>query len=125
LSALHFHADRPADRPRTSGEAPGGREAGGTAAENKTGDATRRAGGSGMSLGPGAGAPTPPRLDALTGIRGIAAWLVVFYHVRFSFLTLFPPEAISALGKGYLAVDLFFVLSGFVLWFNYGEKLRS
>lgn len=73
----------------------------------------------------GAAVPTPPRLDALTGIRGVAAWLVVFYHVRFSFLTLFPAEAVTALGKGYLAVDLFFVLSGFVLWFNYGEKLRS
>ena len=78
-----------------------------------------------MSAGPGQGAPTPPRLDALTGIRGIAAWLVVAYHVRFSFQTLFPPEVITALGKGYLAVDLFFVLSGFVLWFNYGEKLRK
>lgn len=78
-----------------------------------------------MSLGPGAGAPTPPRLDALTGIRGIAAWLVVIYHVRFSFLTILPPELVTAFGKGYLAVDLFFVLSGFVLWFNYGEKLRS
>ncbi len=70
-------------------------------------------------------ASTPLRLDALTGIRGIAAWIVVFFHVRFSFLLLFPNDVITSLGKGYLAVDLFFVLSGFVLWFNYGEKLRS
>lgn len=78
-----------------------------------------------MSVASEQGVSTPPRLDALTGIRGIAAWLVVFYHVRFSFLTLFPAEVITALGKGYLAVDMFFVLSGFVLWFNYGDKLRS
>jgi peptidoglycan/LPS O-acetylase OafA/YrhL len=32
---------------------------------------------------------------------------------------------IAALGKGYLAVDLFFVLSGFVIWYNYAVRIRS
>jgi len=64
-------------------------------------------------------------LGALTGIRGIAAWLVVFYHMRLSLQALLPEWTIAALAKGYLAVDLFFILSGFVLWYNYGEKLRS
>lgn len=66
-----------------------------------------------------------PRLDALTGIRGIAAWLVVFYHVRASVQTIVPQAVIDLFAKGYLAVDLFFVLSGFVLWFNYGGRLRE
>ena len=70
--------------------------------------------------------PMPaPRLDALTGIRGIAAWLVVLYHVRASVHAIAPQGVIDWFAKGYLAVDLFFVLSGFVLWFNYGERLRD
>jgi peptidoglycan/LPS O-acetylase OafA/YrhL len=66
-----------------------------------------------------------PRLDALTGIRGLAAWLVVIYHVRASLHAIWPESVIAVFAKGYLAVDLFFVLSGFVLWFNYGERLRE
>jgi peptidoglycan/LPS O-acetylase OafA/YrhL len=68
-----------------------------------------------------------PRADlrALTGIRGIAAWLVVLYHIRMSAAGELPPEVIRFLGKGYLAVDLFFILSGFVLWLNYSARLQS
>src|SRR5258708_7908558 len=49
-----------------------------------------------------------PGLDAL---RGIAALLVVLFHFRGNFLGFnnYPS------GDGYLAVDVFFVLSGFVL----------
>jgi len=68
---------------------------------------------------------SPAHLGALTGIRGFAAWMVVFYHARLSLGTLFPADAISAFAKGYLAVDLFFVLSGFVLWYNYADRLRG
>jgi peptidoglycan/LPS O-acetylase OafA/YrhL len=71
------------------------------------------------------GAAEQPRLGALTGIRGIAAWLVVFYHVRASVGQIVPQPVIDLFAKGYLAVDLFFVLSGFVLWFNYGERLHQ
>ena len=66
-----------------------------------------------------------PRLDALTGIRGVAAWLVVLYHVRASIHQIVPQQAIDVFAKGYLAVDLFFVLSGFVLWYTYGERLHE
>ena len=70
-------------------------------------------------------APVSSRhLDALTGIRGIAAWLVVLYHIRMSLADLLPAGAIAALSKGYLAVDLFFMLSGFVLWYNYADRLQ-
>ena len=62
-------------------------------------------------------------LDALTGIRGIAAWLVVLFHVRETLPGIVPATAIAVMGKGYLAVDLFFVLSGFVIWYNYSARL--
>jgi peptidoglycan/LPS O-acetylase OafA/YrhL len=72
------------------------------------------------------GAPAEPRADlpALTGIRGLAAWFVVLYHIRVGMASYLPAEASFVLSKGYLAVDLFFMLSGFVLWLNYSERLR-
>lgn len=66
-----------------------------------------------------------PHLAALTGLRGIAAWFVVFYHARLSLTGWVPEGAIAVAGKGYLAVDLFFMLSGFVMWLNYGPRLRA
>jgi peptidoglycan/LPS O-acetylase OafA/YrhL len=65
------------------------------------------------------------QIDALTGIRGIAAWLVVLYHIRLAFAPSLPLEVVAILGKGYLAVDLFFVLSGFVLWLTWGGRLAT
>lgn len=72
------------------------------------------------------GAPADPRADlpALTGIRGLAAWFVVLYHIRMGAAPHLPGWADLALAKGYLAVDLFFMLSGFVLWLNYSDRLR-
>jgi peptidoglycan/LPS O-acetylase OafA/YrhL len=72
------------------------------------------------------GAPAEPRADlpALTGIRGLAAWFVVLYHIRVGAVSYLPTEASFVLSKGYLAVDLFFMLSGFVLWLNYSDRLR-
>ena len=56
----------------------------------------------------------PPRLDELTAARGFAAILVVLYHINaYSHGTLvgwFAP-----IGYGQLAIDFFFVLSGFVM----------
>ena len=69
--------------------------------------------------------PSPRHLDALTGIRGIAAWAVVFYHIRLSLAGLLPAPVIEWLAKGYLAVDLFFILSGFVIWYNYAPRIRQ
>jgi peptidoglycan/LPS O-acetylase OafA/YrhL len=68
---------------------------------------------------------SPAHLDALTGIRGIAAWLVVLYHIRDALISVLPATVIAVLAKGYLAVDLFFILSGFVLWYNYAARLRE
>lgn len=60
---------------------------------------------------------TRPQLDGLTALRGLAAWFVVLYHIRAS--TPWLPESIMHIAhKGYLAVDFFFILSGFVIWLS-------
>lgn len=62
-------------------------------------------------------------LRALTSVRGLAAWLVVFYHIRLSLDV--PAGVMAVLARGYLAVDFFFLLSGFVIWMTWGERLRE
>jgi peptidoglycan/LPS O-acetylase OafA/YrhL len=62
-------------------------------------------------------------LRALTSLRGIAAWFVVLYHIRLSVAGL-APGVVAFLAKGYLAVDFFFLLSGFVIWLSWGDRLR-
>jgi peptidoglycan/LPS O-acetylase OafA/YrhL len=69
------------------------------------------------------GIVTRPELKALTGARGIAAWLVVLFHLRFMMAGV--GGATGPLSYGYLAVDFFFVLSGFVIWLTYSERLRA
>ncbi len=64
-------------------------------------------------------------LRPLTSARGIAAWYVVLYHIRESAIGRVPAGVIDFFAKGYLAVDFFFVLSGFVIWLNYGDLLRG
>ena len=73
----------------------------------------------------GGGVSAPRQLDALTGVRGLAAWLVVAFHIRVTLIDTLPGWLLHIGGKGYLAVDLFFILSGFVMWHTYGEKLRG
>jgi peptidoglycan/LPS O-acetylase OafA/YrhL len=60
---------------------------------------------------------------SLTGLRGGAALYVVFYH----FLFAIPMSGVlsTLVAHGYLAVDLFFVLSGFVMTLNYAELFRD
>ena len=56
------------------------------------------------------------QLQSLTPLRGIAALWVVLYHYAVLYLpSLHPENYTQLLDKGYLAVDLFFILSGFVL----------
>lgn len=57
------------------------------------------------------------RLDGLTAARGLAAWMVVLFHTRAAMPWL-PDRVLAALGKGYLAVDFFFLLSGFVIYLS-------
>jgi peptidoglycan/LPS O-acetylase OafA/YrhL len=55
---------------------------------------------------------------SLDGLRGIAAMAVVTRHVP-------DPTVVKLLPGSYLAVDLFFVLSGFVLAHSYSIRLRN
>lgn len=64
-------------------------------------------------------------LPTLTGVRGIAALAVLFYHIRDAMGGFASERVISVLAQGYLAVDLFFVLSGFVLWWNYRDQFHD
>lgn len=63
----------------------------------------------------------PRRYIALDGLRGAAALLVVLFHMRWSthFMTW------EAVRNGYLAVDLFFILSGFVIAANYADRIAD
>ena len=63
-------------------------------------------------------------LRQLTGARGIAAWAVVLYHLRLSIPGL-PGAAEAVLSKGYLAVDFFFLLSGFVIWLAWHDRVAG
>lgn len=65
-----------------------------------------------------------PELRGLTSLRGVAAWYVVAFHIRNSVEGL-PPEARTLFSKGYLAVDFFFLLSGFVIALTWFDRLRS
>ncbi|MHB8302793.1 MAG: acyltransferase family protein [Acidobacteriaceae bacterium] len=66
-------------------------------------------------------------LPALTGIRIFAAYYVVMLHTGSGYFSRHgTPQSIdNFLGKGYLAVSLFFVLSGFILAYTYEGKIRG
>lgn len=55
-------------------------------------------------------------LPTLTPLRGLAALWVILYHFSCQYFPQLNAEPVTkAISKGYLAVDLFFLLSGFVL----------
>jgi len=56
-----------------------------------------------------------------TGLRGVAALLVVGYHQQFGANYRLPFEA-GLFSRSYLMVDLFFILSGFVLSYVYNAE---
>lgn len=56
-------------------------------------------------------------MRALTGIRGIAALWVFFFHFG-------PTHSFWLFSNGYLGVDLFFMLSGFILTHVYQNSLH-
>ena len=64
-------------------------------------------------------------IRALTGLRGAAALYVVVYHYV-NFNAAFGPATVLALtSHGYISVDLFFVLSGFVMALSYGRLFEG
>lgn len=65
---------------------------------------------------------TKPHYDILDGLRGVAALMVVWYHVFEGFCTS-PID--QHLNHGYLAVDFFFILSGFVIGYAYDDRWKK
>ena len=72
-------------------------------------------------------ADTKPHFILLDGLRGVAAILVLFYHI-FEGLA-FAEDTngagsglITTLNHGHIAVDFFFILSGFVISYAYDDR---
>lgn len=66
-------------------------------------------------------ADSKPHYDLLDGLRGVAALLVVWYHV-FEGYAFAGGGTIDNINHGYLAVDFFFILSGFVIGYAYDDR---
>ncbi|MCM1032002.1 MAG: acyltransferase [Oscillibacter sp.] len=67
-------------------------------------------------------ADTKPHYELLDGLRGVAALLVIWYHVFEGFATS-PVD--QHFNHGYLAVDFFFILSGFVIGYAYDDRWKT
>ncbi|MFL1682138.1 MULTISPECIES: acyltransferase family protein [Bacteroidales] len=67
-------------------------------------------------------ADTKPHYELLDGLRGVAALLVIWYHVFEGFATS-PID--QRFNHGYLAVDFFFILSGFVIGYAYDDRWKT
>ena len=63
-----------------------------------------------------------PHYALLDGLRGVAALLVVWYHVFEGFQFAGNKPIIDFINHGYLAVDFFFILSGFVVGYAYDNR---
>ncbi|MCI7183441.1 MAG: acyltransferase [Prevotella sp.] len=63
-----------------------------------------------------------PHYALLDGLRGVAAMLVVWYHVFEGFQFAGNKPVIDFINHGYLTVDLFFMLSGFVIGYAYDDR---
>lgn len=64
--------------------------------------------------------PSKPRYEILDGLRGVAALIVLAYHHFDIYGTGNPADSI--INHGYLAVDFFFILSGFVIGYAYDDR---
>ena len=90
-----------------------------------------------MSVAPRTAAPRPPgvgavrrsrsEIRALTGLRIVAAMWVVLYHFVPELTPYLEqlPGAIAVLSAGWIGVELFLVLSGFVIARGHLEELRT
>ena len=72
-------------------------------------------------------ADSKPHYALLGGLRGVAALLVLWYHVNEGFgfaeyVNGMGDGMVKVFNHGYLAVDFFFILSGFVIGYAYDER---
>ncbi|BCU79297.1 acyltransferase [Luteolibacter sp. LG18] len=70
---------------------------------------------SAASSPPISGKSSKSRLPILDGLRGVAALIVVAYHI-------FDSDPVNLVNHGYLAVDFFFMLSGYVMGYAYDDR---
>ncbi len=69
-------------------------------------------------------------IGSLTAMRGVAALWVMLFHIDVSLFyrdmgALIPRDATGILSKGYLWVDFFFILSGFIIAHVYAEGMTG
>ena len=65
---------------------------------------------------------TKPHYMILDGLRGVAAIMVVWFHIFEAYATSHLDQKIN---HGYLAVDFFFILSGFVIGYAYDDRWKT
>jgi peptidoglycan/LPS O-acetylase OafA/YrhL len=65
-----------------------------------------------------------PYLNNLTPLRGAAATWVAVYHFGTT-VPLFSPDQTMLVAKGYTMVDLFFIMSGFIMQHVYGQSFKA
>ncbi|ESQ75106.1 acyltransferase [Asticcacaulis sp. AC402] len=66
---------------------------------------------------------SPAEIRSLTGLRGLAALYVVLFHANGFWR--FPDPVRPFINHGYMAVDLFFILSGFVMAMTYAHMFED
>ena len=67
-------------------------------------------------------AGTKKHFVILDGLRGIAALAIVIFHFM---EWIFPDVSKNFIGHGFLAVDFFFCLSGFVIAYAYDDRIQK
>ena len=63
---------------------------------------------------------TRPHYEILDGLRGVAAFMVVIFHTFEAYAN--DNRFTQKINHGYLAVDFFFLLSGFVVAYAYDDR---
>lgn len=64
-------------------------------------------------------------LPSLTALRGIAALLVAVFHFEMAVARFVPAETTMFFEKSYLMVDLFFIMSGFIMMHVYSNHFKN
>lgn len=67
----------------------------------------------------------PANIVSLTPLRGIAASLVAVFHFQVYFLRFIQPDQSMFIDKCYLMVDLFFIMSGFLIMHVYKDQFSE
>ena len=73
---------------------------------------------------------TKPHYELLDGLRGVAALMVLVYHIFEGFAFAGATNGvgdgvITTLNHGHIAVDFFFILSGFVISYAYDDRWQK